>query len=263
MVVVRPLANDNHRDENGGINNDCDNNEDNDKENPIYTWRRVDDLRMLLPGDVVVYRREGKAAGGAAFTNADVKDLLTLLKAVRTAQIYDDYNEETGEDLVDANVAKDSNVADWATTVLWKLALPETFAIHDLDGLKRIASERPTFWTDLKEYLDSENYDDDTADRMYEALYMTEGNTGHIMFAAGPAELVHATADKEEYRVPIFHSTGFGKKYAGTKKRRKGVERSFKRFTRVLATKEWIRERGDGDVSGGGVVHVLAARICC
>ena len=82
---------------------------------------------MLLHGDGIVYRREGKAAGGAAFTNADVKDLVTLLKAVRTTQMYNEFNEETGEDLVDSNVAKDSNVADWATTLLLcKLAFPET-----------------------------------------------------------------------------------------------------------------------------------------
>ena len=230
---------------------------------PLKSWRRVDDLRMLLPGDVIVYRREGKAAGGAAFTNGDLKDLLTLLKAVRTAQLYEEYDDETGEDLVDYNVAKDDAVAEWAVTLKNKLSSKETFGIMDLDGLKTVAAEVPSFWSDLKDYMDSENcYENDTVDRMYEALYASEGNTGHIMFAAGLAELSGATADKEEYRVPVLHSTGFGKKYKGTKKRRRGVERSYRRFTRILATNEWIRERGDGDLSGGGVVDVLAARIC-
>jgi hypothetical protein len=230
---------------------------------PLQSWRRVDDLRMLLPGDIIVYRREGMAAGGAAFTLDDLKDLLTLLKAVRTAQVYEEYDDETGEDLVDYNVAKDEAIEEWAMTLKNKLSLQDTFGITDLHSLKTLAAEMPSFWSDLKEYMDSESgYENDTVDRMYEALYASEGNTGHIMFAAGLAEIVGKTADKEEYRVAVFHSTGFGKKYKGTNKRRRGVERSYRRFTRILATNKWIRERGDGDLSGGGVVDVLAARIC-
>ncbi|KAI2507541.1 hypothetical protein MHU86_6834 [Fragilaria crotonensis] len=229
----------------------------------LQSWRRVDDLRMLLPGDIIVYRREGMAAGGAAFTLDDLKDLLTLLKAVRTAQVYEEYDDETGEDLVDYNVAKDEAIEEWAMTLKDKLSSNDAFGITDLAALRTLAAEVPSFWSDLKEYMDSENcYENDTVDRMYEALYASEGNTGHIMFAAGLAEIVGKTADKEEYRVAVFHSTGFGRKYKGTNKRRRGVERSYRRFTRILATNKWIRERGDGDLSGGGVVDVLAARIC-
>ena len=189
---------------------------------------------------------------------------MTLLKAVRTAQVYEEYDDETGDDtLVDYNVAKDDAVVEWAVTLKTKLSSKETFGIMDLDDLKALAANVPSFWSDLKDYMDSELcYENDTVDRLYEALYASEGNTGHIMFAAGLAELVGTTTEKEEYRVAIFHSTGFGKKYKGTNKRRRGVERSYRRFTRVLATNEWIRERGDGDLSGGGVVDVLAARIC-
>jgi hypothetical protein len=51
--------------------------EDTDK---LLKWRIVPDLRMVIPGDIIVYRPKGNSAGGADFTANDRSDLKHLFK---------------------------------------------------------------------------------------------------------------------------------------------------------------------------------------
>jgi hypothetical protein len=46
----------------------------------LMKWRIVPDLRMVIPGDIIVYRQKGNSAGGAAFTDNDRSDLKHLFK---------------------------------------------------------------------------------------------------------------------------------------------------------------------------------------
>ena len=46
----------------------------------LMKWRIVPDLRMVIPGDIIVYRPKGNSAGGAAFTKNDRSDLKHLFK---------------------------------------------------------------------------------------------------------------------------------------------------------------------------------------
>jgi hypothetical protein len=48
--------------------------------NKLLKWRIVPDLRMVIPGDIIVYRPKGNSAGGAAFTEYDRSDLKHLFK---------------------------------------------------------------------------------------------------------------------------------------------------------------------------------------
>jgi hypothetical protein len=50
-------------------------------------WCRVDDLRCIMEGDIIVYRAKGSAAGGSVFTKKDC--LYKALTAVKTAEMYD------------------------------------------------------------------------------------------------------------------------------------------------------------------------------
>jgi hypothetical protein len=49
----------------------------------LMKWRIVPDLRMVIPGDIIVYRPKGNSAGGAAFTKNDRSDLKHLFKVRR------------------------------------------------------------------------------------------------------------------------------------------------------------------------------------
>jgi hypothetical protein len=189
-------------------------------------WRRVHDLRHVIPGDILVYRRAGNAVGGAAFTTADLYNLPTLVRAVRMAQLYKssmkDHDEQTmmmkstttttttttkktkwnSIHVADTiNFAKDSTINEW---VKWLTHILEhDFGITNVtqlcqkvrkeDGLNTTLT---TFWTDLeKKCLASKDisWDADTVDLLQEALSATEVNTGHVVMVAGPARLVKNT----------------------------------------------------------------------
>jgi len=64
------------------------NNHGNDSHDSSYgRWRRVDDLRMIVAGDLIAYRHKGEAAGGAAFLQ--ITTLSNLLKAVVVKFVYE------------------------------------------------------------------------------------------------------------------------------------------------------------------------------
>ena len=50
----------------------------------LLKWRIIPDLRMVIPGDITVYRPKGNSAGGSAFTEYDRSDLKHLFKVSLT-----------------------------------------------------------------------------------------------------------------------------------------------------------------------------------
>jgi len=163
-------------------------------------WRRVPDLRMVIPGDVIVYRPRGSAAGGAAFTTNDRKDLRNLLKSVKTAQLW--RNEpRSWDNLVAKNFAKDVRVQSWVKAVRNKL--------HAV-GITTVKELRMKY-NQINDLLIANNYiplAQDTLSLIKECSETTAMNTGHIVFAAGPAVQV----EENIFRVGVVHSTKHGKK---------------------------------------------------
>jgi hypothetical protein len=164
----------------------------------LMKWRVVPDLRMVIPGDIIVYRPRGNAAGGAAFTTNDRKDLKHLLYAVKTAQVF--WELRSSGALVTRNVAKDPKVAKWAASVKEKLHTIGITKVRDvlnnLDDINEKLREHG-----LKEF----RYD--TLQLMKECAETTAQNTGHIVFAAGLARY----KGNNEYRIRVVHSTKHGK----------------------------------------------------
>ena len=194
-------------------------------------WRLVPDLRMVIPGDIIVWRAKGNAAGGAAFTTNDRKDLKHLLKAVRTAQLW---HEEEGEwkNLVTRNVSKDPSVRPWVEAVKAQLASI---------GITKVKQLRANF-DSINEKLEEQGVEPLSPEilaLMKECAETTALNTGHIVFAAGPA------VEKEEnvYRIRVVHSTKYGMKdHKGEVT--EGVQEYFRRFKLVEGPNgsRWTRE---------------------
>jgi hypothetical protein len=198
----------------------------------VMKWRVVPDLRHVTPGDIICYRPKGSAAGGAAFTSYDRKDLKNLLKAVRMAQLWQEIRD-TGA-LVTKNVARDERVLPWVREVKEKLALVEIFTHTDLyTNISRVNSMlRKVGRTTLKKR---------TLELIRECCETRSNNTGHILFASGPARYV----GDNEYRVRVVQSTRFGKKDADGKFIT-GVQEYYRRFTLVEGedgTSYWTRQK--------------------
>jgi hypothetical protein len=255
-------------------------------------WRIVPDLRLVIPGDVIVYRPRGNAAGGAAFTTNDRRDLGRLLTAVKTAQLW--HEQATGGgDRITRNLAKDPLVAPWVAAVKAKLQAAGIYTVKSL----RMNLES------LNDKLRAAEYSalyQDTISLMKECSESVAMNTGHIVFAAGPAKYM----GDNEYRFRIVHSTKYGKLDANGEVTT-GVQEYFRRFTLVEGPdgkERWTRQmksaplpedmaaeeeeedpnddmEEDGETGGGtsgdeaeeqqtdelsgcGEVEVLAARMC-
>jgi len=185
----------------------------------LMKWRIVTDLKYVIPGDIICYRPKGSSAGGAAFTTNDRKDLNHLLKAVRVAQLWHEIRD-TGA-LVTKNMARDPRVKPWVKEVKTKLASIDIFTIKELyDNI-----------TTLNASLKEKNlapFKPQTLELLRECCETTASNTGHIVFASGPAQLV----GENEYRIRVVHSTKYGKKDENGNVTT-GVQEYFRRFTRV------------------------------
>lgn len=193
-------------------------------------WRQFTDLRLVIPGDVICYRPKGNAAGGAAFTSADRKDLKKLLKAVKTAQLW---HAEGGSwtNMVTRNVAKDPAVSVWVSQVKAKLnALGITTVKHLLRDLDSIN-------TRLKE-LDYSVLNSNTLELFKECCESTTVNTGHIVFAAGPAVRME---DDGLHRIRVVHSTKFGIVGKDGQKTQ-GVQEYYRRFL-LQPDGRWTRHK--------------------
>lgn len=191
-------------------------------------WRIVKDLRMVLPGDIITYRPNGNAAGNAAFTTNDRIDMYHMLKAVKTAELW---HEEEGEwkSLVTRNLAKDPVVKEWVQRTRKRL---------EAIGIKTVREFR-THANSINSLLE-EHGEKPLAERtlqlMKECSTTTALNTGHIVFASGPAVAV----GNNEYRIPVIHSTKFGKPDKDGNAT-EGIQDHFRRFTMI--------ERSDGRIS--------------
>lgn len=183
-------------------------------------WRRVPDLRMVIPGDVIVYRPKGNAAGGAAFTTNDRKDLRNLLKAVKTAQLWRE-EPRSWDNLVARNFAKDIRVQSWVKAVRNKLQAVNICSVKEI-RMK---------YNQINDLLIASNYvplSQDTLSLIKECSETTSMNTGHIVFAAGPAVQV----EDDVFRVRVVHSTKHGKKDENGEIV-VGVQEYFKRFAMI------------------------------
>ena len=188
--------------------------------NTYMKWRRVVDLRMVIPGDVIVYRPRGNAAGGAAFTTNDRKDLRQLLKAVKAAQLWRE-EPRSLDNLVARNFAKDVRVQPWVKAVRNKL---------NAVGIGTVKELRKKY-NQINDLVVANNYvplSQDTLALIKECSETTAMNTGHIVFAAGPAVQV----DDDVFRVRVVHSTKHGKKDENGEVL-VGVQEYFKRFKMI------------------------------
>jgi hypothetical protein len=213
-------------------------------------WRLVPDLRMVIPGDVIVYRPIGNAAGGAAFTEYDRKDLPKLLKAVKAAQLFRIMKQEWDrmndiQLIKPRNVMKDPSVQPWVHAVQAKLHRIGIQSVRDL----RIAlqKQQKTKANLINEKLKAAGFSplkEDTMSLMLECATTTALNTGHIVFAAGTA--VEMPNTDQEYRIRVVHSTKFGKKDVNGVVTT-GVQEHFRRF-RLVQEKALNPETGREEI---------------
>jgi hypothetical protein len=204
-------------------------------------WRRVDDMRRLLPGDIIAYRILGRAAGGAAFTSKEDKNTKAIFTAMKAAQLYEEVEESEG--FVSRDLTRHAAVKEWVAEICGAL---EPMGIVDYNSLKENMDK-------VKQLLEQRGESENTLELLDEVMDSNQTNTGHIMVCAGPAE-PNAT-NPLEFRVPVFHST--------KSKVKPGVQRGYKR---IVATnnkdyKVWQRNVGDDDVYGDNDVFVNAARM--
>lgn len=201
-------------------------------ENRLMKWRIVPDLRMVIPGDVIVYRPRGNAAGGAAFTTNDRKDMKHLLRAVKAAQLF--WKLRSSGSLVTKNISKEPKVKEWATAIQSKLNAVGITTVREI--YKNL--------NNINEKLEQAGYpklNEDTLSLMKECCETTAQNTGHIVFASGRA--IHK--GNNEYRVRVVHSTKHGKLDENGQVTT-GVQEYFRRFT-LLEDGTWSRGMGAAD----------------
>lgn len=192
-------------------------------------WRRVEDLRMVIAGDIICYRPRGNSAGGAAFTENDRKDLRHLLKAVKTAEIWKQEEAALGDELVTRNCAKDPQVKPWVQ------ARRENLRQIGITTVKELRSMLSNV-NDLLQENGETPFAQSTLDLMNECLQSRALNTGHIVFASGPA----VKKGEAEIRIWVVHSTKHGKKDENGNVI-EGVQEHYRRFQLV--------QHQDGSVS--------------
>jgi hypothetical protein len=192
----------------------------------LMKWRVVPDLRMVIPGDVIVYRPRGNAAGGAAFTTNDRKDLKHLLHAVKTSQLF--WKLRSSGYLVTRNVAKDPRVKEWAS------AMQEKLHSIGITTVRQVHKNLDTI-NDKLELHGHSRLRQDTLRLLKECCETTAQNTGHIVFAAGRA----SHKGNNEYRIRVVHSTKHGKLDENGQVTT-GVQEYFRRFI-VMEDGTWTR----------------------
>jgi hypothetical protein len=121
-----------------------------------------------------------------------------LLKAVKTAEIWHQ-EEEEWKNLVTRNVGRDPAVKPFVESTKQKLAKI---------GITTVKELRPKLSSlnDLLKESGEEPMSDYMIQLMTECANTQSLNTGHIVFASGPAEL----KGENEYRIRVVHSTKYG-----------------------------------------------------
>jgi hypothetical protein len=226
----------------------------NKQQHRVTNWRIVNDLRMVIPGDILVYRPEGGAAGGAAFTTADRQDVRHLLQAVKTAELWNTA-QLSGGLVTQHNVAKEPPVHEWVAKAKSDLAAVGIVTVKCLyDGLN-------TLQLRLKE-KGLNAFNKEILDLMKQCYEATSDDTGHIVFVSGPA----VNKGNDEYRVRVVHSTKYGNKNENGQVTT-GVQEYYRRFVLKKdehAVEYWTRKQTAvrDEVAGQANVEVLAARMC-
>ena len=193
----------------------------------------------FFSGDIIVYRPKGNAAGGAAFTTNDRSDLRHVLKAVKTAEVW--HEEQARDGLVVRNVARDPSVKPWVD------ATRANMSKLGIKSVKELRAQLPNVNTMLVE-SGEEPLSEWVIQLMGECVNTTALNTGHIVFASGPAEL----RGDNEYRIKVVHST----KYGVTDRKGKvteGVQEYYRRFRLVTdadGKEHWTREMKKAPIEG-------------
>jgi hypothetical protein len=221
----------------GGDTITCSNNNNNNTDtsmmvddNDRVKWRRIDDLRHVIAGDIICYRPRGHAAGGASFTENDRKDLVHVLQAVKTAQLWhEEVEQSSGNIHVTRNMAKHPDVKVWVKqfrATLHKLGIRTPKALRE---------NLTTLNTQLQDELGEPPLSDFVHMLLTECLMARAVNTGHIVFVAGPPQRMETSNkddDQQEYRFRVVHSTKFG--YTDEQGNvTEGVQEYFRRFQLV------------------------------
>jgi hypothetical protein len=194
-------------------------------------------------GDIIVYRPKGNAAGGAAFTKFDRSELKRLLKAVKTAELWHK-EEEEWNNLVTRNVSRDPAVKPWVDETRTKLLKVGILTVKDLRQKLKLGN-----LNDLLKEVGEAPISAYIVQLMDECANSLALNTGHIVFASGPAEI----KGENEYRIRVVHST----KYGRTDRRgntTEGVQEYFRRFRLVVGPngeERWTREMKEAPVEDG------------
>jgi hypothetical protein len=190
-------------------------------------WRCFRDLRMVIAGDIIVYRPKGNAAGGAAFTTDDRLDIKRMLRAVKTAELWHE-EEREWKHFVRRNLAKDAAVKEWADLTQKQL---EMIGIQTVQQFRANADSV----NDMLVGAGLPPLGESTLNLLKECSTTTALNTGHIVFASGPAVRVLGGPDDSplvEYRIPVIHSTKFGK-LDEEGNPTEGIQEHFRRFTMI------------------------------
>lgn len=223
----------------------------------LLKWYRVDDLRQCILGDIIVYRAKGGAAGGSAFVKR--AGLRQALVAVKAAELYDSINEESGDHQpVAINVAKLPEVNEWVAGVM---AILSSAGIDEIDKLRGINygtnddddNSEDSLKIVITPLVEQGMLSENTVSLLEEVLNSQNGNTGHIMFAAGPAEEI--SFETHIWRIPVYHSTGVGPKS------KRGVQRAYKRFEYSPKHQRWTRGGPQDDDVEGGHIEVVVGRM--
>lgn len=135
--------------------------------------------------------------------------------------------------MVTRNVSRDPEVKPWVDATKQKLNK------IGISTVKELRNKFDTINEKLEEAGET-NFNEETLQLMKECAETTALNTGHIVFASGPAEL----KGENEYRIRVVHSTKYGK----TDRRgnvTEGVQEYFRRFKLVTGPngeEKWTRE---------------------
>ena len=190
-----------------------------------------------------MYRSKGSAAGGAAFTKFDRSELKRLLKAVKTADLWHKEQEEW-KNLVTRNVSRDPAVKPWVDETRIKLLRLGIITVKDLRQKLKTGN-----LNELLKEAGEEPIPTKIIQMMDECANSLALNTGHIVFASGPAEI----KGENEYRIRVVHST----KYGRTDRRgntTEGVQEYFRRFRLVVGPngeERWTREMKEAPIEDG------------
>jgi hypothetical protein len=124
-----------------------------------------------------------------------------LIKAVKMAEIWKEEEAALGAKLVTRNCAKDPQVKPWVQDCRKNLQQVGITTVKELQSMLSNVN-------DLLQENGEAPFAQSALDLMSECLQSRALNTGHIVFASGPA----VKKGEGEVRIQVVHSTKHGKK---------------------------------------------------